>query len=157
MSSFDMFGPYFFYGNCTAELYFHMLQNYLVHGLEATYENKLTNGTLYFQHDGAPSHYATAVRTYLNATFKAGVIGRCGSIDWPPRSSDLTPLDFFLWGYMKDKVYARKPQTLDQLRGFIEDAFTDLEVMPTMLKKVIDSIPGRLQDCIYVGGETFEY
>jgi hypothetical protein len=35
-------------------------------------------------------------------------IGRGGSITWPPRSPDLTPLDFFLWGYAKNIVYQVK-------------------------------------------------
>ncbi len=48
MSSFGMFGPYFFNRNCTRETYLHMLLNYLVPGLEATYEDNMTNGTLYF-------------------------------------------------------------------------------------------------------------
>ncbi|KAJ4450786.1 hypothetical protein ANN_02216 [Periplaneta americana] len=35
---------------------------------------------------------------------------------WPPRSPDLTTPDFFLWGYLKDRVYATRPQTLDDLK-----------------------------------------
>jgi hypothetical protein len=30
---------------------------------------------------------------------------RGGQIFWPPRSSDLIPMDFFLWGYVKNIVY----------------------------------------------------
>ncbi len=83
MSSFGMSGLYFFDMNCTEETYLHMLQNYLVPGLEATYDDKMTNGTLYFQHDGASTHYATYVCMYLDATFKAGVIVCRGSIECP--------------------------------------------------------------------------
>ena len=35
-------------------------------------------------------------------------IGRGGTINWPPRSPDLTPLDFCLWGLMKSEVYRKK-------------------------------------------------
>ena len=32
-------------------------------------------------------------------------IGRGGTIAWPPGPSELTPLDFSVWGYIKDKVF----------------------------------------------------
>ena len=54
-------------------------------------------------------------------------IGRRGSIDWPPRSPDLTPMDFFFVGVVKNKVYERKPQTVDEMREFITDAFIDID------------------------------
>ena len=34
--------------------------------------------------------------------------------------SDLTPLDYFLWGYVKSMVYANKPATIDEFRTNIE-------------------------------------
>ena len=51
-----------------------------------------------FQQDGAPPHFATHVRNFLNATFQERWIGRRGSIEWPPRSPDLTPMNFFFLG-----------------------------------------------------------
>ena len=50
---------------------------------------------LFFQQDGAPPHYALRVRGYLNGVFPQRWFGRRGSIEWPPRSPDLTPMDFF--------------------------------------------------------------
>jgi len=43
---------------------------------------------------------------FLDATFSNRWIGREGPTHWPPRSPDITPLDFFLWGYVKDKVFS---------------------------------------------------
>lgn len=37
------------------------------------------------------------------------------AVAWPPRSPDLTPLDYFLWGHMKQKVYATVPNTREEL------------------------------------------
>jgi hypothetical protein len=51
---------------------------------------------LYFQHDGAPSHYTRHVVQHFNDTFTNRWIGRGSTINWPPRSPDLTPLDFCL-------------------------------------------------------------
>jgi hypothetical protein len=50
---------------------------------------------LWFQHDGAPAHYGEDVRHWLYATYPVRWIGRGGPIAWPPRSPDLTPMDFF--------------------------------------------------------------
>jgi hypothetical protein len=48
-------------------------------------------------------------------------IGRGGSITWPPRLPDLTPLDFFLWGYVKNIVYQVKINDLQHLKARIRD------------------------------------
>ena len=53
----------------------------------------------YFQQDWAPPHYHCDVTSFLNERFPNGWIGRRGFVEYPPRSPDLTPLDFFLWGY----------------------------------------------------------
>ncbi|GFW83184.1 uncharacterized protein TNCV_3237311 [Trichonephila clavipes] len=59
---------------------------------------------LWFQQDGATCHTARATIDLLKDTFGARVISRFGPVNWPPRSCDLTPLDYFLWGYVKSLV-----------------------------------------------------
>ena len=39
---------------------------------------------------------------------------------WPSRSPDLNPCDYYLWGYLKSKVYNPIPKTLDDLKANIE-------------------------------------
>lgn len=68
---------------------------------------------LYFQQDGAPPHYAVQVRQYLNDKFGNKWIGRGGPIQWPPRSPDLTPLDFYLWGEIKRLVYTNRDSEIN--------------------------------------------
>ncbi|GFT82112.1 hypothetical protein TNCV_3910391 [Trichonephila clavipes] len=53
------------------------------------------------------------------------LISRFGPVNWPPRSCDLTPLDYFLWGYVKSLVYADKPQTLGHLEDNIRRVIAD--------------------------------
>ncbi|GFU54188.1 uncharacterized protein TNCV_3618451 [Trichonephila clavipes] len=67
---------------------------------------------------------------------------RFGPVNWPPRSCDLTPLDYFLWGYVKSLVYADKPQTLDLLEDNIHRVIADIR--PQMLEKVIENWTSRL-------------
>ncbi|GFX93402.1 uncharacterized protein TNCV_152081 [Trichonephila clavipes] len=66
-------------------------------------------------------HCGTARATIdlLKDTFGDRLISRFRPVNWPPRSCDLTPLGYFLWGYVKSWVYADKPQTLDHLEDNI--------------------------------------
>lgn len=57
---------------------------------------QLLDISLWNQQDGAPSHYALHVREYLVTMFPKRWIGRRGFVEWPARSLDLTPLDFFV-------------------------------------------------------------
>ncbi|GFS88041.1 uncharacterized protein TNCV_3930051 [Trichonephila clavipes] len=56
---------------------------------------------LWFQQDGATCHTARATIDLLKNRFGDSLISRFGPVIWPPRSCDLTPLDYFLWGYVK--------------------------------------------------------
>ncbi|GFX84616.1 hypothetical protein TNCV_724241 [Trichonephila clavipes] len=59
---------------------------------------------LWFQQDGATCHTARATIDLLKDTFGDRLISRFGPVNWPPRSCDLTPLDYFLWGYVNSHV-----------------------------------------------------
>ena len=60
---------------------------------------------------------------FLDATFPNRWIGRDGPTPWPPRSPDITPLDFFLWGYVKDKEFWTPVPNITNLKARITDAF----------------------------------
>ncbi|GFY00332.1 putative LOC100569746 [Trichonephila clavipes] len=92
---------------------------------------------LWFQQGGATCHTARATIDLLKDTFGDRLISRFGPVNWPPRSCDLTPLDYFLWGYVKSLVYADKPQTLDHLEDNIRRVIADIG--PQMLEKVIEN------------------
>jgi hypothetical protein len=63
------------------------------------------------QQDGAPPHLCREVRRFLNEQLPEQWIGRSvpntdlPPEEWPPRSPDITPYDFFLWGYVTDHVF----------------------------------------------------
>ncbi|GFS56829.1 transposable element Tc3 transposase [Trichonephila clavipes] len=97
---------------------------------------------LWFQQDGATCHTARATIDLLKDTFGVRLISRFRPVNWPPRSCDLTPLDYFLWGYVKSLVYADKPQTLDYLEDNIRCVTADIR--PQMLEKVIENWTSRL-------------
>ncbi|GFW76229.1 transposable element Tc1 transposase [Trichonephila clavipes] len=92
---------------------------------------------LWFQQDGVTCHTARAAIDLLNDTFGDRLISRFGPVNWPPISCDSTPLDYFLWGFVKSLVYADKPQTLDHLEDNIRRVIADIR--PQMLEKVIEN------------------
>ncbi|GFY17920.1 transposable element Tc3 transposase [Trichonephila clavipes] len=87
---------------------------------------------LWFHQDGATCHTARATIDLLKDTFGDRLISRFEPVNWPPKYCDLTPLDYFLWGYVKALVYADKPQTLDHLEGNIRRVIADIR--PQMLE-----------------------
>jgi len=79
-----------------------------------------------FQQDGAPPHWGSHVRWFLDATFPKRWIGRDGPTPWLPLSPDITPLGFFLWGYVKDKVFSTPVPDITNLKAIIKDAFATI-------------------------------
>ncbi|GBO39255.1 hypothetical protein AVEN_166158-1 [Araneus ventricosus] len=91
-------GPFFFADtSMTANINLDMLQNY------AILQTQHIQPTAVFQHDGALPHWRTDVRALLGTTFPNRWIGRRGPIALPPRSADVTPLDFISWATSKTK------------------------------------------------------
>lgn len=133
-------GPYFFEdekGNAvtvTGDRYRHMLEHFLIPKLDAL---GLVN--MWFQQDGATSHTAKATMKLLFQMFPEKIISKNGNVEWPPRSPDLTAPDFFLWGYLKSKVYANKPETLKQLKENIREEISNIsrDLCENVLKNVI--------------------
>ncbi|GFY27029.1 putative transposable element [Trichonephila clavipes] len=105
-------------------------------------ETPLHPEKLTFQQHGATCHTARATIDLWKDTFGDSLISRFGSVNWPPRSRDLTPLDYFLFGYVKSLVYADKIQTLDHLEDNIIRVIADIR--PHMLEKVIENWTSRL-------------
>jgi len=112
--------------------------------------------TMIWQQDGAPPHYGQIVRDYLDDTFLQW-IGRRGTVEWPPRSPDLTPCDFSLWGIIKDRVYAQQPRNVNHLKLLIEQEFTSLNNNIELCKAICRSVADRCQMCINTEGKQFEH
>jgi hypothetical protein len=60
---------------------------------------------LIYQHGGVPPHFHNEVRSYVDERLRNRWIGRGGPTEWLPRSPDLKPMDFILWGFVKDNFY----------------------------------------------------
>ena len=87
----------------------------------------------------------TQLVDFMNGKFGNRLISRNGPVEWPPRSCDLTPLDFFLWGYLKSKVYANNPTTLKELKNNIEREIANISA--DMCERVIENWIQRIDRC----------
>jgi hypothetical protein len=146
-------GPVFFEENVTGESYITLLRTKVTEALEDLTGNERRR--VWFLHDGAGPHYAVAVREELHAMFRNQWIGRGGPVHWPARSPDLTPLDFSLWGYIKEQVYAHPIATPQELRWRIQVAVAG--ITPGMIAAIRDTWSHRLEVCTIVRGGHIEH
>ena len=154
----NLVGPFFLRGNLTGEMYLELLQEAVDPALTAIIENqhdRYVENRIMFQQDGAPPHYALFVRQYLDQTFPGRWIGRRGAIEWPPRSPDLSPLDFFLWGHLKSKIYKTEPTSLEDLQNRIVNECR--QITPEILQNVRQRFEQNLYDCMENGGGQFQH
>lgn len=140
-------GPFFFEDEendaaltVNGERYRDMITSFLWPKIE---ENNLHE--LWFQQDGATCHTMTDTIALLRQKFPGRVISRRGDKEWPPRSCDLSPLDYFLWGYVKENVYANKPKTIQELKDNIRDVIG--EISPEICQNVIKNYGDRIVHC----------
>ena len=114
-----------------------------------------------FQQDGAPPHWHRDVQRSLNESLPQRWIGCVGKEDlalkfWPPRSPDLTPCDFFLWGFVKEAVSVPSlPTTLDDLKNRIATAVNS--VTQDILLRVWNEFGYRLDVTRAVGRWHIEH
>ena len=101
---------------------------------------------MWFQQDGATSHTACETIQLLHEKFPGRVLSRSGDKNWPPRSCDLTPLDFFLWGYLKSQIYVSKPTTIRALKEEIQRCIN--EIQPHLSKVVMENFDKRVRICM---------
>lgn len=107
-----------------------------------------------YQHDGAPAHFGRQVRNYLDERFPENWIGRRGPVEWPARSPDLTPPDFFLWGHIKNFVYKEPVTSEEDVMGRLHEAFATID--EEMVAKAVNNVRKRSRSCLEQEGGHFE-
>ena len=141
-------GPYFFpEETVNQDGYLKMLEEYALPILQRM-------PRILFQQDGAPPHWGLRVRALLDREFPNKWIGRGGPISWPARSPDITPLDFFFWGYVKDRVFQTPINDLDELKEKITTVVN--QVNRVMLINSWGELHKRLEWLLKNGGRHIE-
>ena len=83
------------------------------------------------------------MQNWLRSTFEERFIGK---LQWPPRSPDLNICDFFLWGYLKARVYNPIPKTKEELKENIRREIKNID--KSILKSVFQNFKKRLDSVI---------
>ena len=151
VSRLGVVGPYFFEEGgetvtVTSNRYCEMLENFLRPRLEEFDDSE----DFWFQQDGATAHTSRRSLGILREMFPSRLVSLRGDIGWPARSPDLTPCDFFLWGYLKAEVYKHRPQTLKALKDAIREEVA--AIPPEMTNIVMENFRERLRQCIANNG-----
>ena len=110
---------------------------------------------LWFQQDGATPHTAVETRKLLSEKFEDRLISLKASHIWAPHSPDLSPLDFFLWGYAKDNVYKNKPTSISELKQ--EITMFMRAISADTCKAVIQNFAVRVRECLLHHGNHIEH
>lgn len=155
----NLVGPYFAPSRLNSAWYRDFLEEKMNEFFESVPLNLRTD--TYFQQDGCPPHSANVVTDYLNGRFPGRWLGLKGPIEWSPRSPDMTPLDFFLWGTLKGLIYDGRPavETVEELRERIEIAFDIIRARENegIVGNASRSVLTRAYECVAQDGRQFEH
>jgi hypothetical protein len=149
-------GPYIFRDTVNGERYRQMLEEFFIP--RAGNLNKIFGH--YFMQDGARPHRTRDVFNTLQMHFQDRVVGLGypefygGGIEWPAYSPDLNPLDFFFWGYLKDRIYKDAPRTLGGLETVIGNEISSIK--NDLLESAIHNFRIRIRYVIESQGGHFE-
>lgn len=152
LSSNRIYGPYFFEdpeGNArtvTSETYIEMLNMIFVNDI---YPDQ------WFQQDGATAHTSLRAREWLTNQFGNKIISHHMEFPWPARSPDLSPLDYFLWGYVKENVFKRQPADIEILKEIVQGVVSSID--QDVLRAVMANFEKRINLCIEQQGGHFEH
>ena len=109
----------------------------------------------WFQQDRASPHTSNNSLAWLRERFHERLISRKCEVEWAPHSPDLNPPDFYLWVYLKDNVYRKKPQTIGELKAAITGKI--IEIPKEECFRVIDNFARRMQVCLQRCGGHLEH
>ena len=97
----------------------------------------------WFQQDVTTPHTSKESLVWLQQRFPDRLISRRCDPQWSPHSPDLNPPDFYMWRYLKDRVYRNNPQTNPDLKAAITAA---IRAIPREeCRRVIENFARRIQ------------
>lgn len=148
-------GPFFFQENVSGATYEELLIDYVLPELHI---KGFDSANVIYMHDGAPAHRTRDVREVLDQNFLGWIgqgDGQEKTLDWPARSPDLNPLDFYLWGYLQHRVHRNEHAAIEGLkRSVIEESE---EILEETLERVKANLVKRLRKCSEENGQLFEH
>lgn len=158
----QLLGPHFLDGTLTGDKYLYFLKHkfrQMVRNLPHHMDRK----KLIFHQDGAPAHTSKLVKRWLSKEFGDRIIQVNRHVNpeegplpyWPPRSPDTTPLDFYLWGYLKNIIYKNMPPNAEAMKQRVREECA--AIPPEQIRNACTrSVKRRLEMCIQQGGGHYQ-
>lgn len=132
-------------GRFNAGTYEHILENIFL----PSARERFPEGTLLFQQDNHPVHYAASIQRWFQRRPEIEII------NWPPKSPDLNVIEN-LWAELKKRriaTYAhRRPRNRDELWDQVVDTWEDLAGDQNLFHNLVTSMPDRLRAVIEADG-----
>ncbi|EFA12088.1 hypothetical protein TcasGA2_TC011497 [Tribolium castaneum] len=122
--------------------------------IEELHDDELRQGL--FQQDGATAHCTAETLDFLRMFFDDRIINRNTANDYPARSCDLTPCDFYLWPRIKNSIFVTPIPTIDELRRRIQQKIHEINENPLELGNVLNSVRRRCVMCVEQQGRHFQ-
>ncbi|KAK3931313.1 Transposable element Tc1 transposase, partial [Frankliniella fusca] len=156
-------GPHFFEENENLNQfnYSHLLRHQLPEMLEDTPLNILRS--CWFMQDGAAPHTSRRAREILNSDQHYGWqnkwIGKYSNVQtWPPRSPDLTPCDFWLWGTLKSRLFPVKGARYENREDLIAAVERECRaISEEEITRLWECMLRRFGACLAADGGHFEH
>lgn len=130
-------------GNMTGEAYREILDNNL---LKSVQKLGLSHDWV-FQHDNDPKHRAAVVTNWLNRN-------EMHRLNWPSFSPDMNPIEH-LWDEVERRLKKKQPKNKNELKECLTEIWQGIEL--PVLRKLVDSVPNRLNEVIRVKGYPTKY
>ncbi|GFT81539.1 uncharacterized protein TNCV_3673861 [Trichonephila clavipes] len=124
--------------------------------MEAIASKQLQGPAVLFEAARLSNHHLSAIFFVDSSSCKTfGEEKIVKALQWPPRSPDLTPADFWLWGYLKSRVYLSGPSSLPELKDAIRRVVSSIH--PDMLHSAVAGFVTRLECLLPCGGGHVEH
>jgi hypothetical protein len=145
VSASRIIGPIFFDTTVNTGTYLQIFENFY----SQLTENERQQ--CFFQHATCHTSHHSLTRIHETSTEERTVSKGL----WPPHSPDLSSCDFYLWGYLKGKMYENNPKTIDELKENIHRSIEAINI--NVLRKVSLNVISCAKKCVEAQGGHFQH
>jgi len=149
----SLLGPYFFDSDLNDQAYLTLFDTKILPSLLQSYESNIVG--LWWVPDSKVAILTKEVREQLSRVFGNNVLAPGCGVQWPAKSPDLNPMDYFFWGYLKKKVFANPPASLEIMEKQIQDACDEIR-QTNVVSNAMQELKRRTNSCIQRKGQHLE-